>query len=147
MHQEISLNTEPVANSNQKQADPLSQSSSDPLTEPLAPPSNAADRTLPQPPLFASNSTSGPSFSPREDPRPTPSSYLGPLTDSVLENVDLGEDDKIEVDVGAAMAAAGTALTPTAATGNVEPSTRPAARVRISVSDPVKRVQVRIEFI
>lgn len=61
-----------------------------------------------------------------------------PLSDSGLENVDLGQSQP-EVDVGAALAAASSALPPEQP-GAAGGSTRPAPRVRITVTDPVKRV-------
>ena len=144
IHEEIPLNNEPTSNGDEDKADPLQRAPSDPLAAPplSTPPSIPDQNSLPQHPLFPSGSTSGPTFSPRDDPQPAPGAYLGPLSDSVLDNVDLGDDGKAEVDVGAAMAAAGTDLTQNT-TGTVEPSTRPASKVRIEVADPVKRVSVR----
>jgi hypothetical protein len=88
---------------------------------------------------------------------PSGTDSYGPLSDNGLENVDLGLLNE-EIDLGGASAATlnaaandpGIFLSPAATTASSSTaaaeagvSTRPAARIRISVSDPVKRVSVR----
>jgi hypothetical protein len=114
-------------------SDPLSR-----LTTILPPAASSQDKDsdAPSSPKFASRPPSG-------------ADSYGPLSDNALENIDLGLVNE-EIEAGPSSAAAsvndrGNLFSPAAggastSAGAAEGSTRPAARIRISVSDPVKRV-------
>lgn len=145
--EEIPLNDEPAQASSQAEETPLEEASlpSDPLTR-LAPPPPAAsskdkDSDAPSSPKFASRPPSG-------------TDSYGPIADSALENVDLGLLNE-DIDLGGGGSSVPTvkdrgnvfssaAASSSSAAAGASVSTRPAARIRISVSDPVKLVSVRI---
>lgn len=115
-------------------------------TPPPAASSKDKDSDAPSSPKFASRPPSG-------------ADSYGPLSDNGLENVDLGlSNEEIDLSGGGSSSAAAAAAavddrgnifssaaaSSSSAAAGAGVSTRPTARIRISVSDPVKRVSVRI---
>lgn len=146
--EEIPLSNEPANDSTQTEEIPLEEASlpSDPLTRlaTLAPAVSNKDKDsdAPSSPKFASRPPSG-------------ADSYDPLSDNGLENVDLGllNEEIDRLDGGTSTAATvkdrGNVFSPAAASSSSAAaeagvSTRPVARIRVSVADPVKLVSVRI---
>lgn len=146
--EEIPLYEEPANGSTQAEETPPEEASlpSDPLTRLATPPPAASskdkDSDAPSSPKFASRPPSG-------------ADSYGPLSDNGLENVDLGlSNEEIDLSGGGSSSAAAAAAavddrgnifssaaaSSSSAAAGAGVSTRPTARIRISVSDPVKRV-------
>ena len=141
MQEDISLDDTPSTNGNNPTGEtPVEAPAFDPLTSPSPPPPPLTPASEGQPSNDNNSNNRSTKSEPASESIGFNSSNYGPLSDSGLENVDLGASQP-EVDVGAAMAAAGTEL-PSPGQGAAGSSTRPTARVRISVLDPVKRVSV-----